>query len=375
MLDALRLPRSGDDVRAGFERRVRIAARDSRAAEHVDVLRIDLRRARLDRLHRIEDRGQHLVFDLDELRRLARDPIVVRRDGREHVAHVTHFLAHRDEARPVVVEQPVPALARNVRRGHDRMNSGQCAGLRGVDPFHLRARMGRERERAVQHPFARHVRDVRPRAEHELDALVARERITDAALRFRLRNRLAAPRLRHVFDGIDDLHVARAPAQMHVERLRDLVARWVGILVDEVLRSQRDAGDAEAALQTRGGDEALRDLLALFFREPLERDHFLARDLLRADEAGDFRLAVHQREAATALTLRLTPVLHRRSRATIAKRVQERFAGCRIDRPLRAVQSEFDRHGLRIVTEAAGHRTIARCAARPCSSSRPSSAT
>ena len=51
VLDALGFPFAADDMGGGGERRFNVAARIARGREHVAVLRIDLRRARLDRLN------------------------------------------------------------------------------------------------------------------------------------------------------------------------------------------------------------------------------------------------------------------------------------------------------------------------------------
>jgi hypothetical protein len=126
VLDALRLPRAAHHVRAGSERGVGIAAADDRLRQQVRVRRVHLRRARRQRLFRIEHGRQRFVLDRDQRRGLARGVPIDRRDRGEHVPHAPDFFAFRDEPRPVVVQQAVPAVARHVTRRDDGHDAGQC---------------------------------------------------------------------------------------------------------------------------------------------------------------------------------------------------------------------------------------------------------
>jgi hypothetical protein len=71
----------------------------------------------------------------------------------------------------------------------------------------------------------------------------------------RLRDWLAAPRAGHEQDGIHDLDVTRAPAEMGVNRAGNGLPGRVGIPVQQVLGPERDARDAVAALDAGRRDE------------------------------------------------------------------------------------------------------------------------
>jgi hypothetical protein len=204
----------------------------------------------------------------------------------------------------------------------------------------------REDDRAVEHPRSFEVRDVGPSAEHGFDPFVAHERRADAARGRDLRHLTGAFRPREEFDRVDDLDVPRATAQVPVDRRRDLLARGVLILVDQVLCPQRDPRDAEAALQARRRDESARKLLALALVESLEGRDLLAVALRRRCRARHFRRAIDDREAATALSLRLAPVLQRLRPAPSAQRIEQGLVALDLERALRTVDDEVDRgHG------------------------------
>ena len=82
-----------------------------------------------ERRRGLEHRREQLVLDVDQRRGLARGVRVDGGDGGEHVADAAHLLAFGDEARPVVLEEAVPALARHVGGGRDRDDARQGARL------------------------------------------------------------------------------------------------------------------------------------------------------------------------------------------------------------------------------------------------------
>ena len=86
-------------MRRGGQGGLDVAARVARRRQQIVVLGIDARRARLQRFGGVEHRGQGLVFDLDQLRRLAGDARGFGGDGGEHVADAARLLALGDEDR------------------------------------------------------------------------------------------------------------------------------------------------------------------------------------------------------------------------------------------------------------------------------------
>ena len=124
-------------------------------------------------------------------------------------------------------------------------------------------------------------------AERQLGALVAPERLADAAVLDDRRQR-APPSLAVLdeFDRVEDLHVAGAAAKMPVEQPRDLGARQPLALVGHPLDAQHEPGGAEAALQPGGGLEGVGVEPPLVVGHAFERGDRAALDLLGADRAG-----------------------------------------------------------------------------------------
>ncbi len=226
---------------------------------------------RRDRGLRVEHGRPRLVVHVHERGRLSRRVPIDGSHGRQHVADAAHLLALRDEPRPVVFDQAVPALARHVGRGHHGDDSGMRLRLRGVDAADERAGVRRQHEGAVQQAGPVEVVHVRPLAERRAHRVVARQPRADAAVLLRLGNRLAPTAAGHPLDRIDDLLVARAAAEMDVDSARDLVARRAGVAIEQVLRRgarcpgcrSRTARRRRARTRARtGADQPRTDLRA-----------------------------------------------------------------------------------------------------------------
>ncbi len=274
----------------------------------------------------IEDGRKRLILDRDQRRGQARGPGVVGRHGGEDVADAAHLLALGHEARPVVVQQAVPALAGDVRGGHHGAHAVERSRPRRVDAHDPGARVRGEDEGPVQEALALHVGHVGPGAEGLVEALVAGERLSDPAVSDRLRHRAAAPGPRHQLHRLDDLRVAGAAAEVAVDGAGDLVAARAGLPVEEVLGAQRDPGDAEAALHAPGRGERLRNHLALARGEAFEGQYLVALGPLRFHRAGHEGATVDQSQAAAALALGLAAVLDRRDAAPLTQCVEEGLA-------------------------------------------------
>ena len=342
VLDPLRAPRAGHDVRARGQGRRRIAPADDRAREEVRVLRVDLGGVGGERRVGIEEGRQGLVLDLDQRRRRARRAHIVGRHRGEDVADAAHLLALRHEAGPVGVQEAVPPLAGHVGRRDDGAHSGERRGFRRVDAHHPGPRVRGEDERAVQEALALHVGHVGLLAEGLAESAVAGERLPDATVFEQRRHLAATPGFRHQLHGLDDLRVAGAAAEVPVDRAGDLVTARVRLPVEEVLGPERDPRDAEAALDAAGRGERLRDDLALTGGDALEGQHVAALGTSCLVGAGDERAPVDERQAAAALPLGLAAVLDRGDPAAFPQRVEERLSGRGLDRDGPAVEGEAD---------------------------------
>ena len=140
-------------------------------------------------------------------------------------------------------------------------------------------------------------------AERQFGALVALERLADAAVLDDRRQRAAELGLLDQLDRVDDFHIAGAAAQMSVDQPRDLGARKPLPLIGHPLDAQDQARRAEPALQAGGGLEGVGVEAPLVVGDAFEREDRAALDLFRAHRAGKLRLPVEQHQTGAAFPL------------------------------------------------------------------------
>ena len=101
-------------------------------------------------LFRLEEGGQDLVVDLDQLQRAVRRVLV----HRSHGGHLVPDEAHLVEGQGVLVRSPGdhPVLGGQVLAGDDRVDALQREGAAGVDPADPRVGVGAPQALGVQHP-------------------------------------------------------------------------------------------------------------------------------------------------------------------------------------------------------------------------------
>ena len=113
--------------------------------------------------------------------------------------------------------------------------------------------------------------------------------------------RLAAGRTRRRPDGLDDVHVARAAADVAADRPPHVVVRRSGVLLDQRRADQHHPGGAEAALEAVLLLEGSLDRVQLAVRlEPLDGRDLVAVGLDGEHGAGLDRAAVEQHGAGAA---------------------------------------------------------------------------
>ena len=122
-------------------------------------------------------------------------------------------------------------------------------------------------------------------------------------------------------DGLEDLDVARAAAQVRAEMAGHVAGLQVGaLLVDLRFGAHHDPRDAEPALQAAARGERVGERGTLFGGHTLERHHGLAGGLRQRLLAADDRLAIDVHGAATALPRGRAAVLRRRHIQLLAQR-------------------------------------------------------
>ena len=136
MLNPLRVVRVFNDMGRPAESFFDVAALELRFAEQVRAaLRMNQRRTRLERRVRIGHRLQHFVFDVDQLGRLAGQPLRIGHDAGDDVAPAACFFADRHEHRPVFFDEADVAIARHIgRRDHAvHARRARAPGSRSID--------------------------------------------------------------------------------------------------------------------------------------------------------------------------------------------------------------------------------------------------
>ena len=143
MSPSLRGQHGGDVGRLGRRRRHALG----------DLVLVQQRRVGLHRLLDVDDVGQHLVVDLDQLQRLLGDRLRRGGDGGDGVAVVQHLLARHHAARDVAeVDHQLAGggdqdgHVGEIVAGDDGLDAGQLLGGRGVDRADARVRV-----RGAQH--------------------------------------------------------------------------------------------------------------------------------------------------------------------------------------------------------------------------------
>ena len=124
MLDALRPIRVFNDVSRLAEAFFDVSAFELRFAEQVRAaLRMDQRRARLEcglwRCHRF----QHFVFDVDQLGRLASQPLGVSDNTGDDVATAAGLLADGNVDGPIFFDESDVAVARHISGRDDAVDA------------------------------------------------------------------------------------------------------------------------------------------------------------------------------------------------------------------------------------------------------------
>src|ERR1700744_2878532 len=146
-------------------------------------------------------------------------------------------------------------------------------------------------------------------------------------------------------DGLDDLAIARAAADIAGNRLDDIFARRLVVMTEQRMRGQDHARRAVAALQTmRLAEGVLHDAeLSRSRRQPFDRRDLVPVGLNREHQAGARRLAIEQHRAGAAHAM-LTAGMTSHQQEILAERVEHRLARLDIDLARLSVDVELHLH-------------------------------
>ncbi len=277
--------------------------------EHIRVGPPDRQRRIVgERGHGVGVRRVDVVGDLDEFDRGTGMLAGVGHHDGQHVARVRRGAADRNHHRPVLVDDAHPQFAGEVGSGEHGAHARRGERGGGVDRHDAGPGMRGEVERGVQQARDADVVDVVALAEGQWCRFVLRAGSADSGSELRIERRAVCDRI----DGVEDLHVAGAAAEVGTEvRCHPLLGERITLLVDLRLRSHHDARDAEPTLQAAACRERVGEALALGLVDAFERGHRRAGDLRQVALTRHDRLAIDEHRATTALARRRAAVLRR----------------------------------------------------------------
>ena len=321
MVDALGLEGFAHHVGSVGEPGTDVAASVGRGRQDVSVERPDRIVGPFgDRLVGVGDRGMHLVGHVDQRRSLASDRPGLGHHMGKYVAEIAGSPADRNEDRPVLVDESTAQLAGHVCAGEHSHHALNSLSRGGVDSDDVGSGVFAQMHRTVQQPVGHEVVDKGSFAEREGGRFVLHAACTDGRPGDHDRHFASGD----VLDGVEDLDVASATAQVSAEQSRGVLAGEIrALLVDHGLGAHHDAGSAKAALQGAVRSEVRNHLFALLLAQTFEREHLGACGLLKRRLAGNPGLAIDHHRAAATLSGRSATVLGREHAKFIAKRRQQ----------------------------------------------------
>ena len=180
-------PFDADDLVGLRERRVVVAPVEQARPDDVRAgLLVQERRIVLDRALGVDQHGQRLVLDLDQIGGVARDLARGGDDGRDRLAHVPHLA---DRERVVLHVRARGSRELEERVGQDRdlvagqrpVDAAELERLRDVDALDLRVRVRRAHEVEEAHPVPLEVVEEDALALDEAPVLLARDALARPA--------------------------------------------------------------------------------------------------------------------------------------------------------------------------------------------------
>ena len=251
-----------------------------------------------------EDGLERFVFDLDQGFCLLQDLLRLRRHQTDGVAQIVGDLPHRDHGIPVLLQMSHLDLSRDILSRINADHAGQRLRLLLVDRKDPGAGVFAAHSAAVDHAVDIHVVGVLAVALHLFRNVDTRHTLADLAALLRGVGKLPrAEDLRRQQNAVNDLDVAGAAADVVADGKRRLLARRLGIGVEQRLGGDDHARDAEAALHGARPAEGIG--VNFFFKigQSLDRHDRLAFKLvcLRDARLGGLAVDEHVTSAACAL--------------------------------------------------------------------------
>ena len=258
------------------------------------------RRALFQRLLRGQERLQHLVLHAHEREDLVQRPAPFRRGQHDGVAHIAGHVPLGDHHVPVG-HQVAGLIEGHVFRRQDAraLRMGERPGQ--IDLQNPRARVLRAQRLGVKHVRQRHVVRKKPfahdlrRRVHAGDVLA---QVPEPLRRFH--RAVLAEEVRRHQDGVLDLLVASAAADVAADGGLHVRAAGGKGFIEELLGGDHHAGDAEAALHRARRRERVGVDRLFAETQALDGENVRSFQLGYVGDAGPLLRPVHQHHAGAA---------------------------------------------------------------------------
>ena len=268
---------------------------------------------------------QHFIINFYERDSFAGDCICFGDHAGQHIADIAGCLAHANHQGPILADQTDMPIAGNLVGRDDAQNARMRQSRAGIHLPHNRARMIAELQCADHQPIHANIIDITMLAQHQVLRVIFGQARADAAIDFgQVDFFFVADGVCGALNGIHDLFVASAAAQVRRQRLFDIGAAGFGIVIDEVVGLHDDARNAEAALHAALAHESIgKDLLPIF-AQPFGGGDRLASQLVHLGDASQQRLVIDLNNAAATGGLWRAAIFRRDDAHLIAQPVQQR---------------------------------------------------
>ena len=200
------------------------------------------------RLVRVLHTGKDLIVHLHQLGGVACGIVCLRRNEGYHVAHIARDAAYGYHRIPVALQMSDLDASGNVRRSEDAHDTADVLGGIGIDSQDLRPGVLASDRAGEKHAVEVDVVRIDRFSRGLVLNVHARDALADEPVPVVGQPEVLVQHPAGQLDRLDDLHIARAAADVVSDGVPYLGFRRIGIHIQEALRAQDHARGAEAAL-------------------------------------------------------------------------------------------------------------------------------
>ena len=142
------------------------------------------------------------------------------------------LFAHANQERPILLDQADHPVTRHIGGGEDADDTGHGRRSASVDAENFGPWVVTKLERTIDHAIQLHIGDIGALAQNHPASIIARVTCADFSCTGRLGNLFfSANSIGGIENGVDDLFVASAAAEMRRQRFGDIVTRGRRVLL------------------------------------------------------------------------------------------------------------------------------------------------